>query len=105
MCPVRRRYAGGFLPRDSLGRVPSVEVTLIGKPDCHLCDDARGVISGVIQALAGADVTLVERSILEDQALHDEYWEQIPVVLIDGVRHTFWRVDPGRLLEALKERI
>jgi Glutaredoxin-like domain (DUF836) len=73
-------------------------VTLIGKPDCHLCDDARAVIATVCAELGQE---FVERSILEDPELADEYWEQIPVTLVDGVQHDFWRVDPARLRAAL----
>ncbi|WP_237404883.1 glutaredoxin family protein [Actinacidiphila reveromycinica] len=73
-------------------------VTLIGRPGCHLCDDARAVI-GKVAAETGATVT--EQDITQDAALHDRYWEQIPVVLVDGEQHTFWRVDEGRLRAAL----
>jgi glutaredoxin len=73
-------------------------VTLIGKPGCHLCDDARAVVSKVA-AEVGASVA--ERDITQDAALYDQYWEQIPVVLVDGVQHTFWRVDEARLRRAL----
>ncbi|WP_431279319.1 glutaredoxin family protein [Leifsonia poae] len=81
----------------------NVELTLIGKPGCHLCDDARDVIRSVIAELpAGAPaVTIGERNILEDAELHDRYVEEIPVVLIDGRVHTYWRVDPARLRTAL----
>ncbi|WP_069174537.1 glutaredoxin family protein [Streptomyces griseus] len=73
-------------------------VTLVGKPGCHLCDEARTVVSAVCEE-TGASWT--EKDITRDEALHKEYWEQIPVVLIDGVQHTFWRVDPARLRAAL----
>jgi len=73
-------------------------VILIGKPDCHLCDDARGVVS---QVCAELDIAWDERSILDDPALADAYWEQIPVVLVDGAQHDFWRVDAVRLRKAL----
>ena len=73
-------------------------VTLIGKPDCHLCDDARGVVSQVCGEL---DIAWVERSILDDPVLADAYWEQIPVVLVDGAPHDFWRIDAVRLRKAL----
>jgi hypothetical protein len=73
-------------------------VTLVGKPDCHLCDDARAVIAAVCAA-TGEDY--VELSILEDPELADQYWEQIPVTLVDGVQHDFWRVDAARLRTAL----
>ncbi|MFF4249543.1 glutaredoxin family protein [Streptomyces sp. NPDC001822] len=73
-------------------------VTLVGKPGCHLCDDARLVVSAVCEETGAA---WVEKDITRDEALHKEYWEQIPVVLIDGEQHTFWRVDAARLRTAL----
>jgi glutaredoxin len=73
-------------------------VTLIGKPGCHLCDDARAVIEEVCAETGAA---WEEKDISADEALHREYWEQIPVVLVDGVQHTFWRVDAGRLRREL----
>jgi hypothetical protein len=42
-----------------------------------------------------------EVSILDDDALAQEYGEQIPVLLVDGEQHTFWRVDEQRLRAAL----
>lgn len=75
-------------------------VTLIGKPGCHLCDDAREVVRAVVDEFAEAE--FLERSILEDPALRDAYAEEIPVVLIDGVQHTYWRVDADRLRDALR---
>ena len=73
-------------------------VTLIGKPGCHLCDDARVVVSEVCADLG---IGWVERSILDDPVLADAYWEQIPVVLVDGAQHDFMRVDAVRLRAAL----
>jgi len=74
-------------------------VTLISKPGCHLCDAARAVVEGVVAGLDG--VELEELSILDDPGLRDRYAEEIPVVLIDGAQHTYWRVDPDRLRAAL----
>ncbi len=71
---------------------------LVGKPGCHLCDDARAVVAAVC---AGEGVAWAEVSILDDPELADRYAEQIPVVLLDGVVHDFWRVDAGRLRAAL----
>ncbi|MFE2039316.1 glutaredoxin family protein [Streptomyces sp. NPDC059477] len=73
-------------------------VTLVGKPGCHLCDDARAVVEKVCGEVG---VVWEERDITGDQALYDQYWEQIPVVLVDGAQHTFWRVDADRLRKAL----
>ncbi|MFI8291993.1 glutaredoxin family protein [Streptomyces sp. NPDC085614] len=80
--------------------VPAAErtVTLIGKPGCHLCDDARAVVEAVC---AETGASWEEKDITQDEELHRAYWEQIPVVLVDGEQHTFWRVDAGRLRREL----
>lgn len=80
------------------------ELTLITKPDCHLCDVARDVIDQTLADLPEqvADaVEVTELSILDDPALHEQWWEKIPVVLIDGQLHGHWRVSPDRLAKAL----
>lgn len=71
---------------------------LVGKPGCHLCDEAREVVAEVC---AQQGVDWVEVSILDDPDLADRYWERIPVTLVDGVEHDFWRVDAERLRSAL----
>ena len=79
-------------------------LTLIGKPQCHLCDDARDVVRSVMGELDdAASVTLEEFSILENETLNEKYWDEIPVLLINGVVHNVWRIDPVRLREALME--
>jgi len=75
-------------------------LTLIGKPGCHLCDDARDIVTTVLTEFP--DAALDELSILDDEALRDRYAEEIPVLLIDGAVHTYWRVDAERLRAALK---
>ena len=76
----------------------TARVTLIGKPGCHLCDDARAVVARVCADLGEE---FEELSILDDRGLHQRYWEQIPVTLVDGEQHDFWRVSEARLRAAL----
>ncbi len=77
-------------------------LTLISKPGCHLCDVAREIVDTVVADLPGdADVEVVERSIFDDPALFEQWWEKIPVVLIDGELHAHWRVSADRLRAAL----
>jgi glutaredoxin len=85
--------------------VPPVALTLLSKPGCHLCDDARDVVAKVVGEVgeAGVDVTVDELSILDDAELRARYAEEIPVVLIDGKVHNIWRIDPTRLANALTE--
>lgn len=78
---------------------PAPRVTLIGRPGCHLCDEARSVIERVTSDLG---VAWDERSIDDDAALRAKYADQIPVTLVDGRRHDFWRVDEVRLRSALE---
>jgi hypothetical protein len=76
-------------------------ITLIGKPGCHLCDDARAVVERVA---ADTGAGWQELSILEDDGLREQYAELIPVVLVDGEQHDFYRVDEARLRAALQGR-
>lgn len=75
-------------------------LTLLTRPGCHLCDDARTVVEDVLGGFP--EVAFEERSIVGDETLEREYAEEIPVVLIDGRVHTIWRVDPSRLAAALR---
>ncbi len=85
--------------------MPTKRITLIGKPGCHLCDDARETITQVIAELPTEfSVELSEQSILDDEQLHSKYWDEIPVVLINDRVHTIWRVEPDRLSAALQEK-
>jgi len=81
--------------------VTSTVLTLIGKPGCHLCDDARAVVTTVLDSFS--TVALEEFSILDDTALYEKYVEEIPVLLLNGKVHNIWRVDPDRLRTALTE--
>ena len=85
----------------------TAHLTLIGKPGCHLCDDALTVVTAVLAELAAEPgsptVLLEEKSILDDPELHELYVEDIPVLLINGLVHNYWRIDPARLHTALSE--
>jgi hypothetical protein len=80
-------------------------LTLIGKPDCHLCDVAREIVETVVAELPEDAVEVEELSIADDPALYAQWWEKIPVVLIDGSLHGHWRVSPDRLRAALNAAV
>ena len=73
-------------------------ITLLSRPGCHLCDDARQVIARVAAELG---VPWSERDITRSGDDLREYGELIPVTLIDGVQHDFWGVSEDRLRAAL----
>jgi glutaredoxin len=76
----------------------AARVTLLSRPGCHLCDDARDVIRRVTSDLG---VGWEERDITASEQDLAEYWDKIPVTLVDGVQHDFWRVSETRLRSAL----
>ncbi len=88
------------VPEISASGITASGITIVGKPGCHLCEDARAVVDAVVAELGGG-VPIAELSILDDPVLHERYWDEIPVVLIDDRVHTIWRVDPQRLRAAL----
>jgi hypothetical protein len=94
----RERGAGQLAAQDNEPMEPQKKVTLIGKPGCHLCDVARDT---VVRVCAETGAGWEEKNIEQDPELYRLYWEQIPVVLVDGAQHDFWRVDPERLRTAL----
>ena len=76
-------------------------ITLLSRPGCHLCDDAREVISRVAADLG---VPWEERDITASERDLRDYSDMIPVTLINGVQHDFWHVSEQRLRAALLVR-
>ena len=77
----------------------TLRVRMVGRPGCHLCDEARIVIARVC---ADLDVAWDEVSVADDEVLLDRYADEIPVTFVDGRQHDFWRVDEARLRAALR---
>ncbi len=73
-------------------------ITLLTRPGCHLCDEARAVIQRVAADLG---VAWQERDITASAEDLRAYSDMIPVTLIDAVQHDFWRVSEQRLRAAL----
>ena len=73
-------------------------ITLLSRPGCHLCDDAREVIARVAADLG---VPWEERDITRSDEDLRAYGEMIPVTLIDGAQHDYWRDSEERLRRAL----
>ena len=76
-------------------------LTLVTRDRCHLCDVAHEVLARVAaDAGVGWDVVDVDA----DPALAAEYGDRVPVVLLDGREHSYWRVDEARLRRDLAGR-
>jgi glutaredoxin len=69
---------------------PTPRLTLVTRPDCHLCDVAK-------EALARVGEAWTELSVEDDVELEREYGDRVPVILLDGREHGYWRVEEERL--------
>lgn len=75
-----------------------MRITLYTRAGCHLCDDARAVLDRIREQTGeGYD----EVDISGDADLTADYGDRIPVVLLDGKEHGYWRVEEQRLLRDL----
>ena len=87
-----------------------IALTLLTKPGCHLCEEAKTVVDSVIDKFKSElssenPIELTEVNILEDQALLEQYGEEIPVLQINGATHAYWKIDSERLIAALNELV
>lgn len=75
-------------------------IELLTRTGCHLCADARAVVDEVA---GGLGLAWQEVPIDHDDALTARFGEEIPVVLVNGVPRDFWRIDPVRLEQVLRQ--
>lgn len=73
-------------------------VTVYTRKGCHLCDVAIETLESLQPEL---QFDIEKRFIEGDPVLEEKYGEQIPVILIDGQHHDFYRVDPDRFRSSL----
>jgi hypothetical protein len=59
-------------------------LTVLGRPGCHLCEEAMAAIRRLLAERGGHDVRLEEVDIEADEALMAAYLERIPVIVLDG---------------------
>ena len=74
-------------------------LVLLTRPGCHLCDVAKEAMARVAAASGEA---FQERDVDADPELAAEYGDRVPVVLLDGREHGYWRVEEERLLRDLR---
>jgi glutaredoxin len=74
-------------------------VTLITRAGCHLCEQAEQELRGLADEL-GFALELLD--VDADRRRANLYSDQVPVILIDGVQHGYWRLERERFLTALR---
>lgn len=74
-------------------------VTVLVRAHCPACEVALDTVRrvcgelGVVWSISDVDA---------DGELRAEFGDRVPVVLVDGVEHGFWRVEEARLRRALR---
>jgi glutaredoxin len=76
-----------------------VILTIYSKPGCHLCDDMKAVVEGVVQGRQ--QISLQEIDISNDPVLLQRYELEIPVLLIDGKKAAKFRITEQELTRRL----
>ncbi|MGH8960503.1 MAG: glutaredoxin family protein [Jatrophihabitantaceae bacterium] len=73
-------------------------VTLITRVGCHLCQDAETVLRRLSGELGFG---YAELDVDAEPARRAEYSDRVPVILIDGREHGYWRVEEARFRKAI----
>ena len=74
-------------------------VVVYTKPGCHLCDDACDAVARIT---GDVGVSWAALDITGDEALMSQWAEYVPVILVDGKVHDWFRVREDRLRAALR---
>jgi glutaredoxin len=84
--------------------VSGPEVTLLGRPGCHLCEEAMAVLEALRSELGSAAFRLRTVDIEADDATFKAYLERIPVIALDGQELYDFFVDREDLRRRLLRR-
>lgn len=76
----------------------SHQVTLLSRAGCHPCELAAAELARICGELG---VAWSEVDVDADRELRAEYGDRVPVILVDGAEHGYWRVEEARLRAAL----
>lgn len=83
-----------------------IQLTLIVRQGCHLCELAQNDLARVIGRFSaeypavGYQVDLAEIDSVHE---YQKFTDEIPVLLINGKQVAFWRIDEDRVFEQLRK--
>ena len=92
----RRGNLASMANPEDLKNEPVVQI--YSGANCHLCQEAQSVVREVLKDISfKLEVIYIDG----DQELERLYGEEVPVTLINGAKHDYFRVDKKRFSEAL----
>jgi glutaredoxin len=74
------------------------EVTVMTRQGCSACLQAERDVERICGEL---DVRWRTEDVDGDPELRAEYGDRVPVILVDGAEHGYWKVEEDRLRAAL----
>ncbi|WP_329052702.1 glutaredoxin family protein [Amycolatopsis sp. NBC_01488] len=74
------------------------EVTVMSRVGCHLCEVAEADVARICGEVGA---TWKTEDVDTDPEWRAEYGDRVPVILVDGAEHGYWRVEEDRLRKAL----
>lgn len=86
----------------------SIELTLIGRNGCHLCEVAQGDLARVIarfSALHPQAEYVVNDLDIDQHPEYSGYSDEVPVLLLNGRQISFWRIDQERVFASLEAEL
>jgi glutaredoxin len=76
-------------------------VVVYTRVGCHLCTDAVAVAAGICER-EGVALSILD--VDSDPRLKAAYTDHVPVTVVDGEVLSYWFLDTGELLAALRRR-
>ena len=74
------------------------QVTLVTRSGCHLCEEAEALLRQLSREVGFG---YAEIDVDADPVRQAEYSDRVPVILIDGREHGYWRVEEERFRAAV----
>ena len=100
---LREDGGGDFYRRTEDGRLAIAgprDITLYTRKDCHLCDDAKAVISSLLPEFGA---TLREVDIDDNPMLRERYTNDVPVIFLGSQMFAQHRLDGAHLRRRLQQ--
>ncbi len=74
------------------------KVAIFSRQNCHLCHEAEKIVREVLSEIS---FELEVINIDGNAELESLYGEEVPVTMINGAKHDYFRVDKKRFSEAV----
>ena len=82
-----------------------IQLTLVIRNGCHLCDAAESDLARVVARFAAEypdvhyQIAVVD---INDQVDFHRFTDELPVLLLNGKQISFWRIDEQKVFEQMQ---